>query len=390
MPGETRRETPTVAVLGWAAYLACSWTWCIGMYLPMLLVRELGTLGFVVFAVPNVVGAAMMGTILPSADASLQLVRRHRPALAAFSAVTVAFHLFFAAGMLPRLIGSMGPWTVLALVVVFTGIALRRRDRNDLIAAVVVLAISAGIASFALRNRLDFSWAPPPDPVAVAALAPVCAFGFLLCPYLDLTFHRARQRTSPAAGRVAFGVGFGVLFLAVILFSYGYARPLAVAVDGQAPRGPGNAFALPLGFYMSLQVAYTVALHVVEVIPVAKAIIGRHLTLIAVVAAGGAAALGFVGNRGSLLYGLDAGEAIYRCFMGFFGLFFPAYVWLCMLRRSPSARTLRVYAVAVVAALPLFFAGFVAGRTVLLVPGVAIVLLARLVRTGDTGDAPRL
>jgi len=376
MPGETRRETPTVAVLGWAAYLACSWTWCIGMYLPMLLVRELGTLGFVVFAVPNVVGAAMMGTILPSADASLQLVRRHRPALAAFSAVPVAFHLFIAA--------------VLALVVVFTGIALRRRDRNDLIAAVVVLAISAGIASFALRNRLDFSWAPPPDPVAVAALAPVCAFGFLLCPYLDLTFHRARQRTSPAAGRVAFGVGFGVRFLAVILFSYGYARPLAVAVDGQAPRGPGNAFALPLGFYMSLQVAYTVALHVVEVIPVAKAIIGRHLTLIAVVAAGGAAALGFVGNRGSLLYGLDAGEAIYRCFMGFFGLFFPAYVWLCMLRRSPSARTLRVYAVAVVAALPLFFAGFVAGRTVLLVPGLAIVLLARLVRTGDTGDAPRL
>ena len=66
MPGETRRETPTAAVLGWAAYLACSWTWCIGMFLPVLLVRELGTLGFVIFAVPNVVGAAMMGTILPS------------------------------------------------------------------------------------------------------------------------------------------------------------------------------------------------------------------------------------------------------------------------------------------------------------------------------------
>ena len=382
MPGETRRETPTAAVFGWAAYLACSWTWCIGLFLPVLLVRELGTLGFVIFAVPNVVGAAMMGTILPSADASSQLVRRHRPALVAFSVVTVAFHLFFAAWMLPRLIGPMGPWIVLALVAVFTGIALRRRDRSDWIAAVVVLVVTAGIALFALRNRLDFSWAPPPDPMAVAALAPVCAFGFLLCPYLDLTFHRARQRTSPAAGRVAFGVGFGVLFLAVILLSYGYARPLAVAVDGEAPCGLARAFALPLGLYMSLQIAYTVALHIVEVTPEAKALGGGYSTLIALVLAGGAAALGFAGNRGSLWYGLDVGEVIYRCFMGFFGLLFPAYVWLCMLRRSPSRRALGICTVAVVVALPLFFAGFVAGRMVLLVPGVAIVLLARLVRTG--------
>lgn len=381
MPGETRRETPTAAVLGWAAYLACSWTWCIGMFLPVLLVRELGTLGFVIFAVPNVVGAAMMGTILPSADASSQIVQRHRPALVAFSVVTVAFHLFFAAWMAPRLIGPVGPWIVLALVAVFTGIALRRRDRSDLIAAVVVLAITAGIALFAVRNRLDFSWAPPPDSIAVAALAPVCAFGFLLCPYLDLTLHRARQRTSPAAGRVAFGVGFGVLFLAVILLSYGYARPLAVAVDGGAPRGLAKALALPLGLYMALQIAYTVALHIVEVIPEAKALAGRYSTLIALVIAGGAAALGFACNRGSLLYGLDVGEVIYRCFMGFFGLVFPAYVWLCMLRRSPSRRALGICAVAVVAAMPLFFAGFVAGRMVLLVPGVAIVLLARLVRT---------
>jgi hypothetical protein len=156
---------------------------------------------------------------------------------------------------------------------------------------------------------------------------------------------------------------------------------LAAAVDGEAPRGLARAFALPLGLYMALQIAYTVALHIVELIPEAKALGGRSSTLIALVVAGGAAALGFVGNRGSLLYGLDVGEVIYRCFMGFFGLLFPAYVWLCMLRRSPSLRTLGICAAAVVAALPLFFMGFVAGRMVLLVPGVAIVLLARLART---------
>lgn len=382
MPGEDRRNTPTVAVLGWATYLACSWTWCIGLFLPVLLVRELGTPGFLLFAVPNVVGAALLGTILPSAQVSVQMVQRHRPALVAFSAVTVAFHLFFAAWMLPRLIGPWGPWIVLGLAAVFTAVAWRRRDGSDLSAAVVVFALTVGIALFALWNRLDFSWAPAPDPLAAAALAPVCAFGFLLCPYLDLTFHHARQRLAPAAGGVAFGVGFGVLFLAVLLLSYGYARPLAVAVGGAATGGLVKAFALPLGLYMALQIAYTVALHVVEVIPAAQALGGRRSMLVALVVAGGAGALGCACHGGARWYGLDGGEVIYRCFMGFFGLFFPAYVWLCLWRRGPSPRALKIYAVAVVAALPLFFVGFVQGRTILLVPGVALVLLARLARTG--------
>ena len=30
------------ASLGWAVFLATSWTWCIGMYLPVLLVRDFG------------------------------------------------------------------------------------------------------------------------------------------------------------------------------------------------------------------------------------------------------------------------------------------------------------------------------------------------------------
>ncbi|MBV8780683.1 MAG: hypothetical protein JO353_04735, partial [Phycisphaerae bacterium] len=47
--------------LGWAIFLGVSWTWCIGMYLPVLLVRDYGFWGWVVFAIPNVVGAAAMG-----------------------------------------------------------------------------------------------------------------------------------------------------------------------------------------------------------------------------------------------------------------------------------------------------------------------------------------
>ena len=51
-------------VAGWAVFLAMSWTWCIGMFLPVLLLRDLGLGGFLVFAIPNILGAAAMGWLL--------------------------------------------------------------------------------------------------------------------------------------------------------------------------------------------------------------------------------------------------------------------------------------------------------------------------------------
>src|ERR1043165_610938 len=83
------------STLGWAAYLACSWTWCIGMFLPVLLVRDYGIWGFVVFAVPNVVGAAAMGWVLRD-GASERIVARHLRALRYFSIVTIVFQIHFA------------------------------------------------------------------------------------------------------------------------------------------------------------------------------------------------------------------------------------------------------------------------------------------------------
>src|ERR1051325_4731620 len=58
---------------GWAIYLGMSWTWCIGMFLPVLLVRDYGVWASVVFAVPNVLGAAAMGWVL-SRDDSYKIV----------------------------------------------------------------------------------------------------------------------------------------------------------------------------------------------------------------------------------------------------------------------------------------------------------------------------
>ena len=91
--------------LSWAIYLGMSWTWCIGMFLPVLLIREMGIWGWVVFAVPNVIGAALMGWVLKFPESSQRLVESHGVACRAFSGVTIAFHVFFVLWFVPRLVG---------------------------------------------------------------------------------------------------------------------------------------------------------------------------------------------------------------------------------------------------------------------------------------------
>jgi predicted branched-subunit amino acid permease len=67
--------------------------------------------------------------------------------------------------------------------------------------------------------------------------------------------------------------------------------------------------------------------------------------------------------------------------MGFYGLVFPAYVWLCMMPAAgsrPTRRMVGAFAVAVIAAVPFFFVGFVGDVPWALLPGLLIVLLMRL------------
>ena len=92
--------------LVWAAFLGCSWTWCIGMFLPVLLVRDYGVWGWVVFAVPNVLGAAAMGWVLSDPARSSQLVERHRAACVCFSLITIVFHVFFVRWLVGRMLGD--------------------------------------------------------------------------------------------------------------------------------------------------------------------------------------------------------------------------------------------------------------------------------------------
>ena len=61
MTMRTQVGASATRTLGWGLYCASSWTWCIGMFLPIIMLRRFGWPGFLVFAIPNVIGLIAFG-----------------------------------------------------------------------------------------------------------------------------------------------------------------------------------------------------------------------------------------------------------------------------------------------------------------------------------------
>lgn len=383
-----------VSTLGWAAYLAASWTWCIGMFLPVLLVRDFGTWGFVVFAVPNVIGAAAMGWVLRRSSDSAAISRSHQHALACFSIVTIAFQCYFAVMVLTRFADFFYELQALPYSLFFVAAAAaffrggKWAAATALGASLILFALYLSAASWPTVSQWPIHdpaiTGATPRPTSLVWLAPVTCFGFLLCPYLDLTFHKARASLAVPNSRAAFGLGFGVLFLTMILFTLAYSgeffdRPLT---------SDRRALSLVL-VHIALQLGITVGLHGHCVSRLTHTSWKRAGVAIAVVSVAAVAVLAvpIAGKlRGPASMTIERWfEDGYRLFMSFYGLIFPAYVWLCMIpvrgeqgTLRPSPAKLRTLAIAVALAAPCYWMGFIERQTWWLAPGLFIVLVARV------------
>lgn len=350
------------------------------MFLPVLLTRDFGIWGFVVFAVPNVIGAAAMGWVLRSREHGVRVAERHAQMSTAFSAVTIAFQLFFFAS-LAFPFGSARPISpaVIAGAPVACVLGVLAAQRVPWGGLLVWLA-SAGLLIALVSGGSDLATSPKlvsaNQNLDVIWLAPVCLFGFALCPYLDATFQRGR--VSAPAPRTAFGLGFGVLFLCMILGTLAYA---GLALNGDADSQPLAVLAAtsPLIIHLTLQLWYTIKVHV-DAMP---AVWGKRVSVLAVAALTGVL---FAVVAPSMSHaGLSGFEVIYRLFMSFYGLLFPAYVWLCMIpargeqhTQKPKRRKLTVLAAACLLAAPFYWMGFIERDTIWLAPGLGVVLLSRL------------
>lgn len=388
---------PVLATLAWSAFLACSWTWCIGMFLPALLVRDYGVWGFFVFAAPNIIGAAAMGWVLSTRHAAAVIAQRHPAAVSLFSTATIGFHVYWLCW-----IGTWVPTALaldrlhvgitLALAMVVFMVFLSQAPRGLAAAAVGLLAFSAIVlGAVIVRVGLHLPDAAPTRPDhALLWLAPVCIFGFALCPYLDRTFLAARVELGSHSSRTAFTLGFAVFFAAMILLTFAYAPLLIRTLGGHvAP----VIIAAPLLAHILFQAGFTVAAHTRCGEPRRNLDYSRMSVLLLSALAG--VLVRFLPQHA----GLDAGEIIYRLFMGLYGLVFPAYVWLVVIptrHGMPTAGSparlhmMRVYYAAVGIALPMFWKGFIERQELFLAPGLAIVLFARLFipTTGKPGAAP--
>ena len=373
--------------LGWAVFVGMSWTWCIGMFLPVLLVHDYGVWAWLVFAVPNVVGAAAMAWTI-SAGRSRLMVEAHRPAMIAFSTITVAFQLFFAvwAFSRPPWQAAFYPWYLLGVVVVAIAGMVRKASR--LLSIMILFGSIAcaigmfhrGEASLTAMGGAGNLSLPPSS--ALLWLTPVCFFGFLLCPYLDATFHRARQHLADRNAKRAFGIGFGVVFLSAIVLTLLYSRPVHVAMNSYQ-RVP--LILRWVKVYWMLQLGFTIGVHLIG--DDGQNQEQRAWPSATIAAAGiviGASALG-IGQKFMI-----PGETVYRAFLGFYALVFPAYVWLAVLPGrgvlAPTRRAMAVLAIVVAIALPMFYLAFIQQRLFWAVPGVAVVLLSRALISKSAGN----
>ncbi len=380
----------------WGAYLACSWTWCIGMFFPILLLRDFGWVGVIAFAIPNIIGAAAMGWVLRSRESSIRFAERHTNALWWFSTITIGFHIFWiiwltsfireALAMPDEYLFGAG-----AIAIAFA-LSTRRFIQVGKAPQLAMLlwALSAAVLVAMLvrpepQSALDALVQAPRTSSGVEWFIPVSIFGFLLCPYLDITFHHARQNLpTQRAGRIGFTIGFGVFFALMILLTVRYAGVIEAGMQGTTLSNTLLPPWLAAGVLTHLlcQWIFTVRVHLNRMATLKPHRLLGQQTLFLVALISGLA--GFAAPKIADYAGLSAGEIGYRGFMSFYGLVFPAYVLYRVIRAHSTEIPLQRWMMwlAIGVAMPMFWMGFIERQSIWLGPGMVIVICGAFVLKG--------
>jgi len=363
------------------------------MFLPVLLIRDYGAQGWLVFAVPNIIGATAMAYILSKPDTSLEIVKKHKIACIVFSIITIIFQIYFI-GWVSMLVPKtfiMITGIILLLISVF-GLTF---DKNQLLSAFIIWTLS--IISFILIfhfvpiEKIDLfkSGNLIHNTHALLYLTPICFFGFLLCPYLDLTFHKVRQSNTSLNSKIIFTIGFCFMFLLMVLFTFFYANPIASVIEG-IPYFLKDQKPLPLAyiylivFHILIQAGFTIILHLRSIFQIIKKAdrINSLLIILSILSF----LLPVIFNTIHTFLNMTINEIGYRSFMAFYSLIAPAYVFLFMIPKNKKSislnnQNLLIWGIVVLFALPFYAVGFLGVRWNLEIwslIGLAIVLLSRV------------
>jgi hypothetical protein len=323
------------------------------MFLPVILQKDFGNGAWLFFIICNVVGATAFPFFINSCERSKIFVEAHGAACTLFSVVTIISQLFFIGWVLSYLSiieisGALLLIGALFLVIRHTGFAAASVVVWGL-SLLVFLAYSISQSDTVMIQKLaDQFFAFNSQALYVL---PLLAFGFLLCPYLDLTFHKVVQaaHTKPEQGnKISFLIGFPLLFAMLMIFSLIYAD-----VVGQILLNPRELFVQhtpiikALLFYFIMQASFTSMAHWVEM----KKYISHKQKLIIMCTVMLAMSAAFFAS-------IFMNETTYRLFMAFYGIIAPAYLWIIAFNKKRVAISIVAAGIVLsllLSAIPLFF-----------------------------------
>jgi hypothetical protein len=327
----------------------------LGGFFPLILSRDYGWPALVAFTVFNVGGAAAMGFYFKQKSQQTHFVTKHKVAIGNFSYITIAYQLFFVA-WLGAMIGQMLLLpSVLLLALLFY---LAKGQIRQISVAVY------GISFILFTAFWSSDW-PPVEHSAKTywphAVMPL-AIGFILSPYLDITFHKAyRESDKPA---LSFALGFGVLFLSLIGFVFLYAGSLSEVAFNQAIP---SAVIYPIIAFLIIQVSFTIAAHCAELRE--QEFLGSIKQIVAVCAFSGfvIALVSFTQTASIPWVNIPLHETMYKGFLFFYSLVFPLYLLL------GSSKTKYLWVLALCT--PAYAVGFLIGGTYSFALSVGVVLI---------------
>jgi len=325
------------------------------MFLPVVLLHRYGWQGFLMFAIPNVLGCTAFGYVIRTPDRSKKLVKQYGGIMSLFAIVTVAFHLFFLAmiSVLHFPEAGFGASIVIPIAILFLGAALALLPNRlwPMLATVVwILSLFAGFTMLPVETSIQ-----PTHPWQdVVWLWPITTFGFVLCPYLDPTFHRAMQ-SSPS--KHAFGI-FGIAFAIMIAVTCVYHNVILATLT------------ILLALHLVIQSTFTIGAHLKEGWKTNVQQRRKGFILLLVTACTIAIAVAHRSYGGE-----DSSVNDYIRFFVFYGLIFPALVVTFMFtKRSFTAVRTILFCLAIILSLPLLELGYLHGSAWLSVLPVVLFL----------------
>jgi len=182
------------------------------------MLERFGWVGFFVFAIPNVLGCAAFGRVV---ETNGRLKERFSDWARWFSCATISFHLAFCVFLLRTLLPDDGSrlsgWAsyVVPMVLLLLGYGLSHFNLRQLVwIGAVAWCFSLFVFFSSMGEPLHIQ--PTSNPSLAWYLLPMMVGGFLICPYLDLTFHEIRN-SYPKQSFDVFGIAFSLMLGLTVL-----------------------------------------------------------------------------------------------------------------------------------------------------------------------------